>query len=247
MVSAAWAAVAPWHPPEGHPAARVFEHQSHGTPWLRRISCLLGGVLMASGCVQTAPQPITGYWVSSDSSGYSPVATFRVFAQRRGSGFELTVDSGMIAIPGPMGMTGPPLMDHLYLTAILAEPDSTNFAVVREGGLHRPAERRGWRPLAFSDSTPLIGALRYGERAKVPALRLTVPVVSPLPVSPLWMVFRISGNAVQIRAPVTPGGTLRRREIPGGVDVYVCGDRDVFGRLDATRAHRLKRAYGLAC
>jgi hypothetical protein len=204
-------------------------------------------VSLIAGCVRSAPQPVTGYWVDSDSSGYSPVARFRVHAERRDGGVALVIDSASVAIPGQTGTLGPTLMDHLYLTAILAAPDSGALAVVRAAGPRGPAERRGWRPVATSDSVPLIAALRYGERVRVPDLRLTVPVASSLPAGPLWMIFRISGNAIAIRAPLAPGGARRQREIPGGVDVYVCGDRDVFGRLDAARAAMLKRAYGIAC
>ncbi len=210
------------------------------------VACAMVGVCVA-GCVRTAPQPVSGYWVSSDSSGYTPVARFRVYAHRANGRVDLSIDSGSIAIPGPSGVLGPPLMDHLYVTAILAVGDSGTFAVVHRDRQRGSEDRRGWRPLAESDSAPLVAQLRFGERARVPELRLAVPVTSRLPDVPLWMIFRISGNAVYTRAPLAPGATPRTTEIPGAVDVYVCGDRDVFGRLDEARAAMLKRAYGIAC
>ena len=63
----------------------------------------------------------------------------------------------------------------------------------------------------------------------------------------LWVVLRIAGNTVDIRAPATPGGPIRRSDYPGGVLVYACGARTLGGTLDASRVRALRRAYGIAC
>ena len=62
-----------------------------------------------------------------------------------------------------------------------------------------------------------------------------------------WIIYRISGTGVELMAPLAPGAPVRRRDHPGGVRVYACGNRDVRGLLDSTRASQLRRAYGLAC
>ena len=90
--------------------------------------------------------------------------------------------------------------------------------------------------------------LKYGETAVVQAIApLIIPGSYAQDVRTLWLIFRINGNTVQLTMPLTGGGDLRRRDLPGGVRVYVCGDRDLLGRLDPSRARALKQAYGIAC
>ena len=78
-------------------------------------------------------------------------------------------------------------------------------------------------------------------------MRLTVAPPALDVSSPQWLVFRISGNGVVLTAPLVAGAAPERRDAPGGVQVYACGDRDLTGRLDAARGVSLKRAYGIAC
>ena len=53
----------------------------------------------------------------------------------------------------------PALMSGLSLTAILAVPDSGSLAIVQSAQGRAAAERRAWRPLASSDSAPLVDVL----------------------------------------------------------------------------------------
>jgi hypothetical protein len=136
-------------------------------------------------------------------------------------------------------------MSDLYLTAMLVVPDSSSLAAVQPNGL-RTSDRRAWRPIATNHSIPVLSQLGYGQRLNFHDQHIRIPL-SALPAEPVWLVFRISGNTVEIAAPLVPGGPLRRRDLRGGVQVYVCGASDVAGRLDDARGASLKRAYGIAC
>ena len=196
--------------------------------------------------MRTAPTPANGTWIASDSSQYSPVARFRTYSSIDPAGIHIVIDSGTVAVPGEILPSSPPLMSDLYLTAILAVPDSGSLGAVQPPAGAAPAERRAWRPVATSDSVHVVNELHYGERVSMPRVRLTIPMSTP-PRGVAWIVYRISGNAIEINPPSTPGGQSEQRAIPGGVRVYACGDMDVSGSLDSTRAANLRRAYGIAC
>lgn len=198
------------------------------------------------GCMHNSPAPANGIWISSDSSQYSPDARFRAFSRIGPTGVHISIDSGSLSVPGMTTPGMPPVMSQLYITAILAVPDSDSFAIVRPAARGAPAERRSWHPLASSDSVLLVKELHYGERAAFRAIELLIP--SPaLPAGPAWIIYRITGDAVMMRPPLTPGGLPQRLDRPGGVRVYACGDRDVRGSFDPSRAASLRRAYGIAC
>ncbi|HEY7233506.1 MAG TPA: hypothetical protein VH539_05110 [Gemmatimonadaceae bacterium] len=203
-------------------------------------------VLACSHAVQ-APSPIATPWVTSDSSQYSPVARFRALTTVVSDGVEIAIDSGSLTVPGTPAPDVPPVMSNLYITAILAVGDTSSFVVVRPGDSRNAAERRGWRPVAMSDSVRIVDALRYGEQATFPPLRLFVPTTAALPTAPAWIVYRIVGTGVELVAPLTAGDPIRRIEHRGAVRVYACGDNDVRGNLDPARRVGLRRAYGIAC
>jgi hypothetical protein len=203
-------------------------------------------LLAAAACIRTAPEPSVSYWVTSDSSVYSPEARFRVTPRLQRGELRVRLDSGSLSVPGDQALDAPPLMSKLYLTAFLAVLDSSGFAAV-SSGRGQFQERRGWRPVASSDSMLVVDELHYGERRSVNPLDLVIRDAAQSSAEPLWLVFRVSGNTVLIDPPTAPGGPPIRRDHPGGVNVYVCGDRDVAGRLDPPRATALKRAYGLSC
>jgi hypothetical protein len=209
-------------------------------------SLLAAAAVVIAGCAHSAGTPAGRTWISSDSSQYSPVARLRALTALHKNGIEVVVDSGTLSVPGDPIPNGPPLMSQLYLTAILAERDSSSLAVVTAGDARGSPERRGWHPVATSDSVLLADALHYGETVRIPHVRLTVPVQA-LPAGPAWIIYRITGNGVVIQPPAVPGGPLSRRDYPGGVRVYACGDHDVRGAQDASRAASLKAAYGIAC
>jgi hypothetical protein len=198
------------------------------------------------GCAHTAPAPVPGAWVTSDASQYSPVARFSAHTRLDPTAIRIAIDSGSLSVPGDAIPDSPPIMGPLYLTAILAVPDSGSMAIVNAAVGRAPAERRGWNPLASSDSVLLLTQLHYGERAPFKDLRLVIPS-GIIPPGPSWIIYRISGNAVEMIAPMAPGGTIQRRDHPGAVRVYACGDRDLRGTLDPARAASLRRAYGIAC
>ena len=204
-------------------------------------------VVALAACVRTAPLPSPSYWVSSDSSQYSPVARFRVRTDAADREIRVLIDSGTLSIQGEPIPDAPPLMSGLYLTAILAVPDTGSLEVVRPGVGRSGGDRRGWHPIAESDSALGLGQLRYGERAPLPELEFRIRLDASPPPGPLWIVFHISGNTVELAAPLAAGGNARRRDLPGGVQVYACGDHDVRGQLDLERVRALKRAYGIAC
>jgi hypothetical protein len=207
------------------------------------------GALLAAivaGCVYTVPAPEPGAWVTSDSSQYSPVARFRAHTRLDPAAVHISIDSGSLSVPGELIPDSPPIMGPLFLTAILAVPDSGSMAIVNPPAGRAPAERRGWNPLASSDSVLLLTQLHYGERAPFKNLRLSIPSGS-IPAGPSWIIYKISGNAVEMVAPMAPGGSIQRRDHPGAVRVYACGDRDLRGMLDSVRAAGLRRAYGIAC
>lgn len=203
-------------------------------------------VCAATACLRVAPQPRVGYWVASDSSQYSPVVRFRVVSRTAGTQLHVLLDSGVIDIPGSAALDAPVLMSQLYLTAFVAVLDSQALAVVAPSASGRPSDRRGWRPRATSDSVLIVDALRYGGHRPLPRTEFVLNSISS-GAQPLWLIFRISGNTVEFRPPDAPGGAPLRRDLPGGVRVYACGNADLTGRFDGTRAATLKRAYGLTC
>jgi hypothetical protein len=202
---------------------------------------IVGGSLWlgAVACVRVAPTPSSVAWISSDASQYSPVARLRVDVHLTGRQLGIAIDSGVLTIPGEQ--------TQLYLTAIVATLDSSSVAVTRTGTDRYSTERRGWKPIATSDSAFVISELHYGESASLRPLRLSVAMPDADAAQPLWLIFRISGNGVAYMAPLGADTSPRRREIPGGVRVYACGDRDIRGRFDQARGALLKRAYGVAC
>jgi hypothetical protein len=204
-----------------------------------------------TACVHTAPTPATSaYWVTSDSSLYTPVTRFRARVDVHPERLVVIVDSTTVAVPGEAIPGAPPLMSDLYLSAIVAVADSTSRSVVSriEGNSrHSMADRRGWTPLAASDSVLLVPELRYGETASLPTIALTIPGAFTNDPRTLWLIFRIDGNTVELSAPLHAGGAVQRRDLPGGVRVYACGDRDLLGQLDPMRARALKHAYGIGC
>jgi hypothetical protein len=226
----------------------TFTSRSSVKRWGRRPVWLLSSLSMATGtaCIHTGPRPSVSYWATSDSSLYSPVARFRVTPVLQAGQLRIRLDSGSLSVPGDEALNAPPLMSKLYLTAFLAILDSSGYATVSHGR-GQFQERRGWRPIASSDSVLVADELHYGERRPFRPEDLVIRDTAQSPTEPLWLVFRISGNTVLISAPPAPGAPPARRDHPGGVNVYVCGDRDVAGRLDAPRAAALKRAYGLSC
>jgi hypothetical protein len=203
-------------------------------------------LLGLASCVRTAPQPSAREWISSDSSLYSPTAHLRVGSHVEAGAVTVSVDSGLITIPGEPVADAPVLMSHLYLTAILATLDSTELAVSRSGSGRSPMERRGWRPVVTSDSVLVVAEIHYGETISLAPVQFTLPRVDSI-ATPLWLIFRLTGNTVLLTAPLVPGSSPQRRDLPGGVQVYVCGSRDLFGRFDIERGAGLKRAYGVAC
>ena len=202
-------------------------------------------------CVHTTPTPTAvTYWIASDASQYTPVVRFRARVDVQSDRVVVRVDSATLSIPGDAAPAAPPLMSDLRLSAIVAVADSTSLAMVGSmpgSGRHPMTDRRGWSPLASSDSVAFARELHYGETMPVPATALAIPGSFATDPRTLWLIFRVGGNTVELMAPLTAGGTIRRRDLPGGVRVYACGDRDLLGRLDLNRARALKQAYGIAC
>src|SRR4051812_35996331 len=95
-------------------------------------------VAALTACINTAPRPATGYWVSSDSSAYSPSAHFRVSSRLADGNLHLRIDTGTVAIPGEAIPESPALMSKLYITAIVAVLDSNSMSVVAPAQGRRP-------------------------------------------------------------------------------------------------------------
>ena len=124
-------------------------------------------------------------------------------------------------------------MEHLYLRAFVAvDLDSSAALAVRE---------HAWRAVAWSDSIPLAGQMRYGEVSTIPAetLHLTLDAAGPL--SNAWLGFAVTGDAVNSRQ-----ATTAQRLIRGGVRVYACEHSQLNGS-QTLRAVRLQSAYTAAC
>jgi hypothetical protein len=201
---------------------------------------------IATACVRTAPVPALAYWVSSDSSQYSPVVHLRVAPMRSGATILVRFDSGAITVPGTLTASSPVMMHNLYLTAYVAVANRTPLGLVREdtaGG----GDRRGWRAVAESDSVLIADRLRFGERLAIQFAPLEVNNV-PSSTTSQWLVLRISGESVDLRIPFDTNGPLRAGA-PGArrLRVYACSDRDLAGQLDSARSNGLRRAYGLSC
>jgi hypothetical protein len=183
---------------------------------------------------------------------YSPVARFRVQSHVEGNAVTVVIDSGALSVPGEKMAIPLPIMNSLYVTAFLAAPDSLSRPVTDSAHTSsgRVTDQRAWHALATSDSMLIAAELSYGEQLPIAPLRFSLPRPSASAVradQPLWIVFRITGNTVDLLPASTPGGPPEVRPRRGGVQVYACGERDVLGRFDEVRSAMLRRAYGLAC
>jgi hypothetical protein len=152
--------------------------------------------ISAVACIHTAPVPSLGDWIASDSSQYSPVAHFLAHTTLAADGIHIAIDSGSVYVPGVLVPDSPALMSGLSLTAILAVPDSGSLAIVQPAQGRAAAERRAWRPVASSDSAPLVDVLHYGERVQLPPIRLRIPTAKT-PEGVAWIIYRISGTGVE--------------------------------------------------
>ena len=207
------------------------------------LAFLAGG---ASACSHTAPQPPSGYWVSSDSSRYSPVVRVHVVASQGAGGFDVVLDTGVVAVPGVLTAASPVMMHDLYITAYVATPNAAPAGLVREDPAQF-ADRRGWRAVAQSDSVLLASRLRFGEQRTVPPLRLRLANAPPADHSH-WLVLGVSGQSVDLRVPFDESSGLRAGG-PGirRLQVYACSDRDLDGQIDTARSKGMRQAYGLLC
>ena len=206
---------------------------------------ILAIAVVVAGCVRTAPVPQPGYWVSSDASQYSPVVRFRVVSSIVGSQVRVVIDSGVVSVPGVLTPESPRVMNNLYLTAYVAVANVGPMAKAT-GDSVQYADRRGWRAVATSDSLPFIDHLRYGEQRPISDIHLTMSTAS-IPDGPLWLVFRISANVVDLRLRFDPRGALTVGPPGSRVRVYACSDRDLSGQADSVRSNAMRRAYGLLC
>jgi hypothetical protein len=213
----------------------------HGS---RLVTVFLAGG--ASACARSAPQPPSGYWVSSDSSQYSPVVRVHIVASQGAGGYDVVLDTGTVEVPGVLAAASPVMMHDLYITAYVATPNAAPVGLVRDDPAQF-ADRRGWRAVAQSDSVLLASQLRFGEERTVPLLRLRL-VNAPTTDHSHWLVLGVSGQSVDLRIPFDESSGLR----PGGpgirrLQVYACSDRDLDGQIDTARSKGMRRAYGLLC
>ena len=59
---------------------------------------------VAAACIRTAPDPSVSYWVTSDSSLYSPEARFRVTPRVQPGELRVRLDSGSLSVPGDQAL-----------------------------------------------------------------------------------------------------------------------------------------------
>lgn len=103
--------------------------------------------LALGACVRSRPTPDPGYWVASDSSQYTPVVRLRAHVDVQRDRVLVNIDSGTVSVPGEPMRYAPPLMSNLYLSAVVAVPDSNSFTVGRAPGVVAArAERFGTAP-----------------------------------------------------------------------------------------------------
>lgn len=209
------------------------------------LGCLGLFVASLADCARTAPVPQIAYWVSSDASQYSPVASLRIRSARDGSRLRIAIDTGVISVPGEYVSPAPLAITDLYLTAYVATRNVGPLALALPDSLRFP-DRRGWRAVATGDSIPLAPDIRYGERRSVERLLFTVTLPSGTEQSD-WLVFRISGKVVDHRLRFDPRGALQVGPLGEMTRVYACSDRDLTGQVDTARSNGLRRAYGLLC
>lgn len=210
-------------------------------PALRHF--VLSCVPLLAGCIHAPIAREPGYWISSDSSLYSPAARMRVGTKVVDDRVKVYLYAGTLTVPGELMPNSPPLMSDLYLTALLATSASSVESVDGKAS----SDRRAWRLVAASDSVLVAKEIRYGETLPVSPLTLEVPVATEPTDPPLWIVYRIRGKTVEMLPPDHPGGNPIRRPGRSNVLVYACGDRDIHGRRDSERSAGLREAYGISC
>ncbi len=203
-------------------------------------------MVAAAACARIAPVPSPDYWLSSDSSQYSPTVRLRVATVRDGGSLTVLLDSGVVAVPGTFSGQGPVMIRSLYVTAYVAASNSEPMGLVRDDH-GRFADRRGWRAVAESDSILIADSMRFGERLAVSPIRLRLNNV-PAGDDGRWLVLGLSGQTVDLRIAFDERSGLRAGA-PGArrLQVYACSDRELTGRVDTLRSRAMRSAYGLLC
>jgi hypothetical protein len=207
------------------------------------LAVAASALLQCAACVSLPRRGDAGSWITADSSLYTPVARLRTRTEVRGTRLVVHLLEGTLTIPGTPIPGSPPLMSRLTLTAVLAVGDTSVESV--DGGAR--SDQRSWRQLAVSEPTPAAIELRYGETVALEPRVFEITEPGGRRGAAPFVLFRLTGNAVEMRPPEVPGGAPIRRDWPGGVLVYACGDRDIFGARMPERAAGLRRAYGIAC
>lgn len=203
---------------------------------------VLIGPVSAIACTSI---PRQHFLLTSEQSTYSPtLRLWTSFASIDGARL-VRVDSGFVVVAGQPAANSPTVMRRLFVQAFIAVADS---GIQQAAAMGSGREQRGaWHILAMSDSVPLADSLRYGERRRVKDLAFVVPLHKTVIPATAWLGFRVTGDAVPIQAKFEGPRAEERRQVVGGVRVFVCADRSVTGAIDITRAARLRYAYNEAC
>jgi hypothetical protein len=199
--------------------------------------------LAASACAHPRFAP-TGFNISSERSDYSPAVRLAIALPVVSPGTSLdtiaiVIDSAIVTAPGAITADTTPLMQNLYVTAILATRDDGGE---RSGGLSHP-----WRALAESDSILLADELHLGQPRAVGRIRLGIVPPRNFDPSRSWLVFRITGDAVTNAVMLANGTMIGRKPAAAPIRVFACADWTLAGHVDPARAKALARAYTAAC
>jgi hypothetical protein len=207
----------------------------------RGIRPLAFGLVLLVGCARLRPAP-RGINVSSEASYYSPVVRLAVAipltSDSAGGGLTVIIDSGWVRVPGKATPDSLPLVQDLYLKALLV-------TVPRRS--RRTSTEEPWISLGESDSLAIADALSLGEEQVFGPARLQISVDSAFDPTKAMLVFSIVGAGVAQEARLADGRVLPRRRAPGAVRVYACADWTIAGYVDRRRRQQLTRAYNAAC
>lgn len=187
------------------------------------------------GCVRWRPDML-----SSESSGYSPVARLYVSTAIHHDTLDVVVDSGYIVAPGESQPGAPVVAQDMFVYPFVARSHPlANRPVAR-------SKSESWDQIAVADSVFFAPTIHYGERIPVSRahFRLALPRSDK---STLWLGFTVTGSARVGFARLAGAEATPVRDRGRPFRVFVCSRENLAGTLDTTRAATLARNYMAAC
>ncbi|MEO7362090.1 MAG: hypothetical protein ABI120_17295 [Gemmatimonadaceae bacterium] len=210
------------------------------SPAVAAIGCLL----LLSGCFVRGTRPLL---ISSADSDYSPVVTFAAHVRVTDS-VQVSISRLRLlypgeVIPGVGAVTGPIEMQALIVAANPAA-DLTSGAAA---SFDRNGTRKPWIERAVGQSIRLSDGLLMGAPQSAGPIEYALPLADGIDLSKSWLVFRISGPAVEMKARMADGTEMPSMGRMPDIRVFACATKNLNGKQDKAREAIQKQYYSEAC